>query len=153
MTREGASIYTSMHATTNFSKLVSSNIFRDLITSPQVYYHMYTGDGTCTSKASFDAEEPSLGCISVINIAPTHNLQSFKRCIPRVEWNPALIAANIYAQLSSDSPSKDFEISLAGTGIRYRDDQPMAVVEQVARCSTSSLLKIKASHSKYVPCA
>ena len=29
----------------------------------------------------------------------------------------------------------------------------MAVVEQVARCSTSSLLKIKASHSKYVPCA
>lgn len=129
---------------TNFSELLSFNAkFYDLNGSFQVHYYLYTEDGDIPSKVSFDSEEPSLGRIRVTNIAPPHNLESFKRCISRAELNPTLIEASVYAQLSSDTPMEDLkQFCLAGTRPGSRVDEPMAVVGSMA-----SLRKVKATRS------
>ena len=82
------------------------------------------------SKVAFDSEEPSLGRIRADSVAPPHSPTSIKRCISRVERNPALAQANIFADISCVAPLKEGHISILGTdGPVLSPDGPMAIVQ------------------------
>jgi hypothetical protein len=82
------------------------------------------------SKVAFDPEEPSLGCIWADSVAPPHSLISIKRRIQvsRVEETPALVHANLFADISL----KELEghISILGTdGPGLSPDEPLPIVQ------------------------
>jgi hypothetical protein len=82
------------------------------------------------SKVAFDPEEPSLGRIPADSIAPSHSPISIKRCISRVERNPGLAHADLFADTLCDTPLIEGHISILptdGTGLSPND--PMAIVQ------------------------
>ena len=85
------------------------------------------------SKVAIDSREPSLGRIRADAIAPPHSPTSIKRCISRVERNPALASvwnADLFANTSSDSPLKEGHISILATdGLGLSRNEPMAIVQ------------------------
>ena len=82
------------------------------------------------SKVAFDTEEPSLGRIRADSVAPPHSPTSIKLCISRVERNPALAHANLFADISCVAPLKEGHISILGTdGPGLSPDEPMAIVQ------------------------
>jgi hypothetical protein len=85
------------------------------------------------SKVAFDPEEPSLGRICADSIAPPHSPASIKRCISRVERNPALAwpgHADLFADTSCDTPFKEGHISFLRTdGPGLSPNEPMAIVQ------------------------
>src|SRR5882762_10986390 len=82
------------------------------------------------SKVAFDAEEPSLGRIRADSIAPPHSPTSIKRHISRVERNPALAHADLFADTSCDIPLKKGHISILRTdGPGLSPNEPMAIVQ------------------------
>jgi hypothetical protein len=84
-----------------------------------VYYLLYAND-----------EEPSLGHIRVDSVAPPHSPASIKRCISRVEKAPALAHADLYTDISCDTPLKEGYISILSTdGPGLSPDEPMAIVQ------------------------
>jgi hypothetical protein len=95
-----------------------------------VYYHLYANDDDMPSKVAFDPEEPSLGRIRADSVAPPHSLASIKRRISRVEENPALAHADLFADLSSDAPLKEDHITILSTdGPGLSPNKPMGIVE------------------------
>ena len=81
------------------------------------------------SKVAFDPEEPSLGRIRADCVAPPHSPASIKRCISRVEGTPALAHANLFANISSDTPLKEGHISILHTDCPgLSPNEPMAIV-------------------------
>ena len=98
-----------------------------------VYYMLYGINYELPSKVAFDPEEPSLGRFRVDSIAPPHSPASIKRCISRVERNPALALpehADLFADSSSDTPFKDGHISILRTdGPGLSPNEPMAIVQ------------------------
>jgi hypothetical protein len=81
------------------------------------------------SKVAFDPEEPSLGRIQANSVAPPHSPASIKRCISRVEKTPALADADLFADISSDTPLKEGHISILRTdGPGLSPNEPMAIV-------------------------
>ena len=81
------------------------------------------------SKVAFDPEEPSLGCIWADSVAPPHSPASIKRCISGVERTPALAHADLFADISSDTPLKEGHISIFHTDCPgLNPNQPMAIV-------------------------
>ena len=84
------------------------------------------------SKVAFDPEEPSLGRIQAVSIAPPHCPTSIKLCISRVEGNPALAwRSDLFADTSSDSPLQEGHISILCTdGPGLSPDKPMAIVQR-----------------------
>jgi WD40 repeat protein len=91
-----------------------------------VYYLLYSEDFEMPSKVAFDPEEPSLGFIRVDRVAPPQTLSSILRYISRVEGNPALSSANLFANISCDTPLTEGHISNFQAGSLA--DDPMAVV-------------------------
>ena len=82
------------------------------------------------SKVAFDSEEPSLGRIRADSVAPPHSPATIKRCISRVERNPALAHANLFADISCVAPLKEGYILILGTdGPGLSPDEPMAIVQ------------------------
>ena len=82
------------------------------------------------SKVAFDPEEPSLGRIRADSVAPPHSPSSIKRCISRVERTPELAHADIFADISCDTPLVEGHISILHTdGPGLSPNQPMAVVQ------------------------
>jgi hypothetical protein len=82
------------------------------------------------SKVPIDPEEPSLGRIRADSIAPPHSLASIKRYISRVEKNPALAHADIFADTSSDAPLEEGHISILCTdGPGLSPNEPMAIIQ------------------------
>ena len=82
------------------------------------------------SKAAFDEKEPCLGRIRADSVAPPHTVASLKRRISRVEQNPALANANLFADISSDVPLKEGHISILGADCPgLSPDEPMAIVQ------------------------
>ena len=82
------------------------------------------------SKVAFDPEEPCLGRIRADSVAPPHSPASIKRCISRVEKTPELVYANIFADISCDTPLKEGYISLLPTdGLGLSPNEPMAIVQ------------------------
>ena len=77
-----------------------------------------------------DPEEPSLGRIRADAVAPPHNPTSIKRCIARVEKNPELAFAYLFADTSCDTPLKEGHLSiLRRDGPGSSPNVPMAVVQ------------------------
>ena len=95
-----------------------------------MYYLLYGINSEIPSKVAFDPEEPSLGRIQADSIAPPHSPASIKRCISRVEGNPALIwNADLFADISCDTPLKEGHISILRTdGPGLSLNKPMAIV-------------------------
>ena len=98
-----------------------------------MYYLLYADDYEIPSKVAFDPKEPSLGRILANYIAPPHSPASIKRCISRVERNPALALpehADLFADTSCDTPFKEGHISiLPNDGPGLSPNEPMAIVE------------------------
>ena len=95
-----------------------------------MYYLLYTDDYEMESKVAIDPEEPSLGRIRADSVTPPHCPTSIKRCISRVERNPALANANLFADGSCDTPLEECHISILRTdGPGLSQNEPMAVVQ------------------------
>ena len=95
----------------------------------EVYYLLYADDCGAPSKVAIDPEDPPLGRIRADSVAPPRSLDSIKRCISRVERNPGLAHANIFANLSCVAPLKEGRISILGTdGPGLSPDEAMAIV-------------------------
>ena len=77
-----------------------------------MYYLAYGVDYETPSKVAIDPEEPSLGRIRADFIAPPHTPTSIKRCISRVEGNPALADAEFFEETSCDNPLKEGHLSI-----------------------------------------
>ena len=93
-----------------------------------MYYVLYANDYEKPSKVAFDPENPSLGCIRADFVVPPHSLATLKRCISRAEGTPALVHADIFMDISSDTPLKEGPISILGTdcpGLSL--EKPMAI--------------------------
>jgi hypothetical protein len=97
-----------------------------------VYYLLYADEYEMSSKVAFDPEMPSLGRIRADSIAPPHSPSSIKRCISRVERTPAIAHADLFMDISSDTPLKDGYISILSTdsdGPGLSPNEPMAIVQ------------------------
>ena len=96
-----------------------------------MYYLLYVDDYEMPSKAAIDPEVPSLGCIRADSVAPPHSLASIKRCISRVERTPALAHADIFADISCNTPLKECHFSnLCIDGPGPTPNEPMAIVKE-----------------------
>ena len=95
-----------------------------------MYYLLYGDDYEMPSKVGIDPEQPSLGRIRADSVTPPHTPASIKRCISRVERNPALAHADLYADTSCDTPLKEGHISILRTdGPGLSLNEPMAIVQ------------------------
>ena len=96
-----------------------------------MYYLLYADDYEMSSKVSIDPGKPSLGRIRADHVAPPHSPVSIKQCISRVERTPTIVHADLFANLSSDTPLKDGYISiLPDDGPGLSPDEPMAIVQK-----------------------
>ena len=92
-------------------------------------YLLYANGWVVSSKVAFDEEEFFLGRIRCDFVAPLHTLASIKRHILRVEETPGLANADLFADISSDAPLKDGNISILGTDVPGLSPyEPMAIV-------------------------
>ena len=96
-----------------------------------MYYQVYANNSDVPSKVAFDEEEPSLGRILSDSVAPPRTLASIKRRISRVEETPELANADLFEDISSETPMKDGHISILGTdGPGLSPNEPMAIVQR-----------------------
>ena len=96
----------------------------------EVYYELYADNYVMPSKVAIDPEEPSLGRIRADSVAPPHSPASIKRCISRVERTPVLAYANLYADISCDTPLEEGHISILHTdGPGLSPNEPMVIVQ------------------------
>ena len=96
----------------------------------EVYYELYADNYVMPSKVAIDPEEPSLGRIRADSVAPPHSSTSIKRCISRVERTPVLAYANLYADISCDTPLEEGHISILHTnGPGLSPNEPMVIVQ------------------------
>ena len=95
-----------------------------------MYYQLYADDSEILSKVAIDAEEPFLGRIRADCVAPPHSPTSIKRCISRVERNPALVNFDLFTDTSCDSPLTEGNIPILRTdGPGLSPNEPMAIVQ------------------------
>ena len=99
------------------------------------------------SKVAFDPEEPSLGRIRADSIAPPHTPASIKRCISKVEGNPAFLwKADLFADTSCDTPLKGGHVSiLPSDGPGLSPNEPMAIVRRPPISDGKYLIKYRAA--------
>jgi hypothetical protein len=94
-----------------------------------VYYLLYTYGYEKPSKVAIDPEEPALGRVRVDSIPPPHTLDSIKQLISRVEGTSALAFADIFMDISCESPLTEGHISMhRGGGPGRSVNKPIAVV-------------------------
>jgi len=111
-----------------------------------VYYLLYGTNYEMASKVAFDPEEPSLGRIRADSVAPPHSPTSIKRCISRVEGNPAIAYADFFADTSCDTPLKEEDITILCTdGPGLSPNEPMAIVLRPLITNRKYLIKNRAS--------
>ena len=95
-----------------------------------MYYQLYADDYEMASKVAIDQAKPSLGRIRADSIAPPHSPVSIKRRISRVESTPGLAHADLFADISCDSPLKEGHISILRTdGPGLSPNDPMVIVK------------------------
>jgi hypothetical protein len=98
----------------------------------KVYYLLYYDGCEMPSKVAFDSEEPSLGRIRADSVPPPHSAASIKRCISRVERNPELADAELFADISCKTPLQEGHISILRTDCpSLSPNKPMAIVQNV----------------------
>ena len=94
-----------------------------------MYYQLYADHSEIPSKVPIDPGEPSLGRIRADYVAPPHSPTSIKRCISRVEGNPALLHSDLFSD-TCDSPLTEGHISILRTdGPGLSSNEPMAIVQ------------------------
>ena len=104
-----------------------------------MYYQLYD-HSEIPSKVAIDPEEPSLGRIRADSIAPPHSPTSIKRCISRVEGNPALLHSDLFADTSSDTPLAEGHVSILRTdGPGLSPNEPMAIVQAEVQVEVTSI--------------
>ena len=97
-----------------------------------MYYQTFADNIEIPSKVFFDPGEPSIGRIRADSVVPPHSLASIKRRISKVEETPALVNADVFADISADSPLNEGPISIHGTdGPGLSPDKPMAIVQAI----------------------
>jgi hypothetical protein len=96
----------------------------------EVYYLLYYDGHEMPSKVAIDPEEPYLGRIRADSVPPPHSPASIKRCISRVERNPELADAKLFADISSKTPLQEGHIPILRTDCPgLSPNKPMAVVQ------------------------
>ena len=96
----------------------------------EVYYLLYADNYEVPSKMAFDPEEPSLGRIRIDSVPPPHNAVTIKRCISRVERTPAIAYAQLFADLSCNTPLTEDYMSFLRTDCPGLSPMnPMAIVQ------------------------
>ncbi|KIJ93829.1 hypothetical protein K443DRAFT_111438, partial [Laccaria amethystina LaAM-08-1] len=94
-----------------------------------VHYHYYNKEGETVSKMSFDEDDPALGHINSLSVAPPFNVSSLKARLAKVEGIGAK-NLQLFEDLSADSPMSD-SASVALLTDQYPGstaDEPMAFV-------------------------
>ena len=93
-------------------------------------YYLLFDDYEMASKVAINPGEPSLGRIRVDSVAPPHSLTSIKRCVSRVEGNPALAYADLFANTTCDTPlQEERHISILPTeGPGMSPNEPISIV-------------------------
>ena len=105
-----------------------------------MYYQIYADDSEIPSKVANDPEEPSIGRIRVDSISPPHSPTSIKRCISRVEKNPALVNFDLFADTSCDTPLAEGHVSILRTdGPGLSPNEPMAIVQDEVQAEVTSI--------------
>ena len=107
-----------------------------------MYYQLYADSNEMPSKVAIDPDKPSLGRIRADYIAPPLSLNSIKRCISRVEGNPAFSYVNLFADTTYDTPLKDGHISILRTDgpvLPVNPNGRMAIVQVRNRMGSISL--------------
>ena len=107
-----------------------------------MYYELYADNFVMPSKVAFDPEEPSLGRIRADSVAPPHSPASITRCISRVERNPALAHADLFANVLCDTPLKEGYISILHTASDcpgLSPNEPMAIVQKPIMIESPSI--------------
>jgi hypothetical protein len=98
----------------------------------EVYYLLYNDGHEMPSKVAIDPEEPSLGRIRADSVPPPHSAASIKRCISRVERNPELADAELFADISCNTPLQEGHIPILRTDCPgLSPNKPMAVVQNI----------------------
>jgi len=95
-----------------------------------VYYRLYINYRAAPSKVSFDPEDSSLGRICADSIPPPRTTTSIKKCIVRAENFSELASANLFADISCDTPMAEDHFSIL-TGQwcpGLTESKPMALV-------------------------
>ena len=116
-----------------------------------MYYQLYAHHSEIQSNEAFDPDEPSLGRIPAYFIAPPHSPTSIKRCISRVEGNPALLHADIFADTSCDTPLTEGHISILLTdGPGLSPNEPMAVVQADVQVNSPPAVVTSIPDGRYV---
>ena len=104
-----------------------------------MYYQLYD-HSEIPSKVAIDPEEPSLGRIRADSIAPPHSPTSIKRCISRVEGNPALLQSDLFTDTRCDTPLAEGHISILRTdGPGLSPNDPMAIVQAEVQVEVTSI--------------
>ena len=104
-----------------------------------MYYQLYD-HSEIPSKVAIDPEEPSLGRIRADCVAPPHSPTSIKRCISRVEGNPALLQSDLFADTRCDTPLAEGNISILRTdGPGLSPNEPMAIVQAEIQVEVTSI--------------
>jgi hypothetical protein len=94
-----------------------------------VYYRLYADDDEMPSKVAIGPEEPSLGRIRADFVTPPHCPLTIKLCISRAEKSLALIHADIFANLSCNTPLKQVHIPILRNDCPgLSPKEPMAIV-------------------------
>ena len=99
----------------------------------EVYYLLYADNYEVRSLIAFDPEEPSLGRIRIDSVPPPHSAVTIKRFISRVERTPAIAYAQLFADLSCNTPLNEDHISFLRTdcpGLSRMN--PMAIVQNLS---------------------
>ena len=96
----------------------------------EVYYLLYADGIEKPSKVAIDPEQPSLGRIRVGSVPPPQSPSSITRCISRVERMPALVNADLFADITSDAPLKEGQITIFRTdGPGLSPNKPLVIVQ------------------------
>ena len=95
-----------------------------------MYYLLYVDDYEMPSKVATDPEEPCLGCIQVDHVTLPQSLAAIKLYISRVEGIPALAYADLFSNISCNTPLEEGHTSILGTDFPgLSPKKPMAIVK------------------------
>ena len=122
--------YTTPDSETRYRTSIQRHLFFVLTSRllREVYYMLYDYY-EISSKVAFDPKEPALGRIRTDSVAPPRNQVTIKACISRVERTPAIASANLFADISSNTPMKEDLIPFLPTDCPgLSPENPMAVV-------------------------
>ncbi|KAJ6626622.1 hypothetical protein B0H10DRAFT_1997879 [Mycena sp. CBHHK59/15] len=87
-----------------------------------------------SSKQCFDPKEPAIGRIKKVHVPPPHNTLSVKRCIARAEGKPIYVFADLYQNISADTPMADTSwFTLSGTRFGESPQKPVVIVQPERR--------------------